>query len=145
MTINNFKIQPEANLCGANLRKTNLREADLRGANFYGANLSGADLSGANLREADLSGANLCGANLCGANLRGADLREAKGIKIFAAGNSNRLSFVYRYKGEVLFQIGCFSGNKEESIDRIRLNYGEDSLYEALIIAYEKDMKDTKR
>ena len=82
MIINGYKIEPKANLYGAdlseaNLRRANLSEANLSGANLSGANLRGADLSGADLRGADLSGADLSGANLsevsfCGATIDGA-------------------------------------------------------------------------
>ena len=92
MLIENYNIEPladlrganliEADLSGADLRGANLIGADLRGANLIGADLSGAnlieaDLRGANLIEADLRGAYLIGANLSGANLRGADLSGA--------------------------------------------------------------------
>ena len=92
MMIKGYKIEPGANLSGANLRGANLRGAnlygadlsgaylygaDLSGANLYDAYLYGADLSGANLYGADLSGAYLYGANLSGANLSGANLRFA--------------------------------------------------------------------
>ena len=75
--INRDKIQPYADLRGADLRCADLNDADLRCANLGGANLGGADLRGAALRGADLRCANLGGANLGGADLRGADLRCA--------------------------------------------------------------------
>jgi len=69
---NGYKIEPGANLSGADLRG-----ADLRGANLSGADLRGANLSGADLRGADLYEASLCGANLYEADLYGAILYEA--------------------------------------------------------------------
>jgi hypothetical protein len=77
-----IKIEPYANLQGANLRDANLqganlRDADLRGANLRGADLQDADLRGADLRDADLRGVNLQGTDLRGANLRDANLRRA--------------------------------------------------------------------
>ena len=99
MKINDYTIEPradlrDANLYGANLEGANLRDANLYGANLYGANLYGANLRGADLRGADLYGANLRGANLYGANLEGANLRGAdleganlegaKGLAVFS-------------------------------------------------------------
>ena len=102
MIVNGHKIEPFADLVGANLwdaylyranlkgadlegadlrwanlKGADLRRANLRGANLYDADLGGADLRRADLRGADLDGANLEGADLRGANLRGADLRGA--------------------------------------------------------------------
>jgi hypothetical protein len=74
MKVNNYAIEPRANLRGANLWGANLRGANLWGANLWEADLREADLRGANLWEADLRGANLWGANLWGADLRGANL-----------------------------------------------------------------------
>jgi hypothetical protein len=82
VTINGYKIEPRAdlqgaNLQGANLQGANLLDANLRYANLQGANLLDANLLDANLRYANLQGANLQGANLQGANLRYANLRCA--------------------------------------------------------------------
>ena len=85
MIINNYKIEPKANL--------------------YEANLYGANLYGANLRKANLYGANLYGANLYGADLYGADLSGAKGIMSFIGEND---LLVYFYcNNEHYFKIGC--------------------------------------
>ena len=65
MVINGYKIEPFANLRGANLRGANLYEADLRGANLYGADLEGANLRRASLRGADLWGAKLPHFQIC--------------------------------------------------------------------------------
>jgi len=46
MIVNNYKIEPNVNLRGANLYEADLRRADLRRAYLYGANLRGADLHG---------------------------------------------------------------------------------------------------
>ena len=79
MEVNGYKIEPGANLAGADFTFW----ADLTGANLTGANLAGANLSfftpliGANLSFADLTGARLFKANLTEANLTGAILRGA--------------------------------------------------------------------
>jgi uncharacterized protein YjbI with pentapeptide repeats len=72
----------KADLRGADLRWCDLREADLRWADLRGCDLRwsdliGADLIGADLREADLLGADLRWADLIGADLREADLLGA--------------------------------------------------------------------
>ena len=79
---NGYKIEPGADLQGADLTRANLKGAWLQGANLQRANLSGANLFGAhltraNLKGADLKGAELTGANLTRANLKGADLKGA--------------------------------------------------------------------
>ena len=66
MIVNGYKIEPGADLQGADLSSANLQKADLRFANLSGANLEWADLRGANLEGANLEGANLEGANLTG-------------------------------------------------------------------------------
>ena len=75
--INGYKIEPMANLYGANLYGADLRDANLYGADLLGANLSCADLLGANLSCADLGCADLGCANLSCANLRDANLLGA--------------------------------------------------------------------
>ncbi len=60
--VNGYKIEPGADLGGANLFKANLTSADLGGVYLSGANLKGADLSGANLQWANLKDARLGGA-----------------------------------------------------------------------------------
>ena len=62
MIVNGYKIEPGANLGGADLSG-----ADLSGANLSCAYLREADLSGAYLRKADLRKATLSGADLGGA------------------------------------------------------------------------------
>jgi len=74
MLINNYNIEPfadlrEADFRGADLRDANLHGADLRGVCFHGANLRGANLCSVDLRGADLSRTNLGGADLRGAEL----------------------------------------------------------------------------
>jgi uncharacterized protein YjbI with pentapeptide repeats len=84
--------------------------ANLRGADLNGANLSGANLRWADLRWADLNGADLNGANLSGANLSGADLRWATGnmqeIKS-AAFDTWSVAWVQSPDGITQLQIGC--------------------------------------
>ena len=72
-----YTIEPEADLSGADLRMANLREVDLRGANLSNANLDSAILRLANLSSANLNGANLNSANLSSANLNGTTLDGA--------------------------------------------------------------------
>jgi len=78
MLVNGYKIEPYANLYGANLSGAKLTDANLSDAKLTGANLSGANLSGAKLTDANLSGANLYGAKLTDANLSDANLSGAK-------------------------------------------------------------------
>ena len=75
--LNDYTIEPGADLSGRNLSGRNLSGRNLSGADLSGADLSGADLSRARLTRADLTRANLRGANLKGANLRGANLKGA--------------------------------------------------------------------
>ena len=76
--VNDYTIEPEANLSGVNFTGANLEEA-----NFTRANLRGADFDNANLFKANLSGAIFDGgtefieANLEEANLSGTDFSEA--------------------------------------------------------------------
>ena len=95
----------------------------------------GADLSGADLRGADLRGADLSGADLSGAYLRGAE-----NIKSFQCGEYNRVSYAVKHENETMFKIGCFWGNTEEAIAKVKEKYGEDSDYEKLIRIYDEMM-----
>ena len=56
MKINGYKIEPNADLSGADLTGSNLYRANLSGAYLTGADLRRADLRGAVLRRADLTG-----------------------------------------------------------------------------------------
>ena len=107
---------------------------DLRGANLINADLSGADLSGANLRDANLSGADLSGADLSG----------AINIKSFQCGECNRISFAIKWESEVMFKIGCFWGNTEKAILKVKEKYGENSYYEKLIKLYTEMLEEGK-
>ena len=129
-------IKQDADLEGADLRGANLEGAYLRGADLEGANLEGAYLRGADLRGAYLRGADLEGANLEGADLYGADLRGANNIKSFQCGQYNRASYCVKHKNTVMFKIGCFWGNTEEAINKVREKYGTNSYYEKLINLY---------
>ena len=102
----------------------------------------GADLSGAYLGGADLRGADLRGAYLSGADLRGADLRGAKNIKSFQCGECNRISFAIKWESEVMFKIGCFWGNTEKAILKVKEKYGENSYYEKLIKLYTEMLEE---
>ena len=104
----------------------------------------GADLSSAYLRGAYLRGAYLSGADLSGADLRGADLRGAKNIKAFQCGECNRISFAIKWESEVMFKIGCFWGNTEKAILKVKEKYGENSYYEKLIKLYTEMLEEGK-
>ena len=142
----------DADLEGADLEDANLRGAYLKGANLSGAYLRGANLSGAYLRGANLRGVNLSGAYLVGANLRGVnlsgaylvgvDLRCAKYIKSFQCGEYNRVSYAIKWENEIMFKIGCFWGNTEIAILKVKEKYGDNSDYEKLIKLYTKILKE---
>ena len=66
MEVNGYKIEPKANLVGANLEEMILIRANLSEANFSQANLSGVILAYANLECANLTESNFEGANLIG-------------------------------------------------------------------------------
>ena len=119
-------------------------EGTLLDALKEGADLRGADLSGADLIGADLRGANLNGAYLRGADLSGADLRGAKNIKAFQCGECNRISFAIKWESEVMFKIGCFWGNTEKAILKVKEKYGENSYYEKLIKLYTEMLEEGK-
>ena len=133
-----------ADLSGADLSGAYLSGAYLSGAYLRGADLSGADLSGADLSGAYLRGADLSGADLSGAYLRGADLSGAKNTKAFQCGECNRISFAIKWESEVMFKIGCFWGNTETAILKVRKKYGENSYYEKLIKLYTEMLEEGK-
>ena len=99
-------------------------------------------LVGANLEGANLSGANLSGANLSGANLIDANLEGAKYIKSFQCGDYNRVSYAIKWENEIMFKIGCFWGNTEIAILKVKEKYGDNSDYEKLIKLYTKILKE---
>ena len=82
----------------------------------------------------------IANAIMLGANLSGADLRGAENIKSFQCGEYNRVSYAIKYKNETMFKIGCFWGNTEEAIAKVKEKYGEDSDYEKLIRIYDEMM-----
>lgn len=133
-----------ANLGGADLRCADLSGANLRGAYLGGANLEGANLGGADLRGAYLGDAYLSGANLEGAYLGGAYLGGAKFIKSFQCGEYNRISYAIKWGNEIMFKIGCFWGNTETAILKVKEKYGDNSDYEKLIKLYTKILKEEK-
>jgi hypothetical protein len=107
-----MKIEPYANLEGADLYNADLSGADLYNADLSGADLSGADLSGAYLYGADLSGANLYGANLYGsnprfANLRGANLKGAKNFISVGPTSDGYIFYGVKHKDCVMIKAGC--------------------------------------
>ncbi len=133
-----------ANLSGAYLRGADLRGADLRGADLRGANLSGVDLRGVDLSGVDLRGVDLRGAYLSGVDLSDADLSGAKNIKAFQCGECNRISFAIKWESEVMFKIGCFWGNTEKAILKVKEKYGENSYYENFIKLYTEMLEEGK-
>ena len=133
-----------ADLRGADLSGADLRGADLSGVDLRGVDLRGVDLSGADLSGADLRGVDLSGADLSGAYLIGADLSGAKNIKAFQCGEYNRISFAIKWESEVMFKIGCFWGNTEKAILKVKEKYGENSYYEKLIKLYTEMLEEGK-
>ena len=89
-------------------------------------------------------GADLRGAYLRGADLRGAYLSGAKNIKAFQCGEYNRISFAIKWESEVMFKIGCFWGNTEKAILKVKEKYGENSYYEKLIKLYTEMLEEGK-
>lgn len=125
------------------LRET-LIDALKEGADLRGANLSDAYLSDAYLRGANLNGVDLNGVDLRGAYLNGAYLNGAKNIKSFQCGECNRISFAIKWESEVMFKIGCFWGNTEKAILKVKEKYGENSYYEKLIKLYTEMLEEGK-
>lgn len=118
---------------GADLYYADLYCADLSGADLSGANLHGANLHYADLYCADLRGANLRGANLHGANLRGANLHGANFVcALYGVGLEKRMAYSYYFKNEIQFQVGCFNGNYNEVISRIKYKYDTDGFIKYL-------------
>ncbi|MCK4974811.1 MAG: pentapeptide repeat-containing protein, partial [Sulfurimonas sp.] len=75
--INGYKIEPKANLKGANLQDAELTNAQLQRANLSDANLTNAQLQVADLSYADLRGANLKDADISYTKFIGAKLGGA--------------------------------------------------------------------
>lgn len=123
--------------------KETLRET-LIDALKEGVYLNGAYLRDANLSGVDLRGAYLRGANLSGVDLSGADLSGAKDIKSFQCGECNRISFAIKWESGVMFKIGCFWGNTEKAILKVKEKYGENSYYEKLITLYTEMLEGGK-
>ena len=74
---------------------------------------------GANLRSANLRGANLCDANLD---------KKLKYISISPIGSRGaQLWTMQNESGEIIYNTGCFSGNKKAFIDKINTTYGNNS------------------
>jgi len=114
-----------ADLSGANLQGVNLESANLKGANLSRANLRGANLSRANLWCADLRGANLSGADLWGADYI---------LQWQAPQGARRTCYSVNHADCVMHKLGCFWGNTEQAVEAIRDKYGNDSMYEQLLV-----------
>ena len=108
--INGYKIEPKANLEGADLRS-----ADLRGANLMGANLMGANLYGANLRSADLTSADLRSANLTSADLGSANLEGAMLPNFQIVPEVGQFNCFKKVSGDVTLELLVPSGAKRTS------------------------------
>jgi hypothetical protein len=136
-----------ADLRGAYLTGADLTGAYLRGAGLRGADLAGADLRGANLEDADLRGASLIDANLIDANLidaylAGADLRGAKSILQWQAPQGQkRICYSVKHADRVMHKLGCFWGDTDKSIKAIREKYGDNSMYEQLLVLNAKALE----
>ena len=96
------------------------------------------------LLDALKEGVDLRGVDLRGAYLIGADLSGAKNIKAFQCGECNRISFAIKWESEVMFKIGCFWGNTEKAILKVKEKYGENSYYEKLIKLYTEMLEEGK-
>lgn len=122
MEIRGYKIEPNADLSGADLSDQNLHKADLSGANLYGANLEGANLYNADLSGAILSGADLGYADLRYAILSGADLgcadersrglsvgawKRARGLIKVGLTSDDYEVFTVSYGDHVKIKAGC--------------------------------------
>ena len=124
-----------ADLEGADLEGADLSRANLRRANLRYAYLEGADLRGADLWGADLESANLQSANLRYAYLRGADLRGADYILQWQSPQGfQRTCYSVKHDKCVMHKLGCFWGNTEQAVEAIREKYGNDSMYEELLV-----------
>ena len=147
-----------ANLSGANLSRTDLSGANLQCADLQSADLWDADLRGANLRGADLSRANLQCADLQSADLWDADLRatDLKSANLWGAGLSGanyisqwqspqgfrRTCYSVKHDDCVMHKLGCFWGTTEQATVAIREKYGDDSIYEQLLVLNAKALTD---
>jgi len=153
--VNGYKIEPYANLEGADLRGADLEGAILYGADLFGANLEGAYLRGAILYGADLFGANLEGADLVGAylvgaNLKGADLRDAdlegadlRGTGIHRVGKrSDGFEFyMWNNNGVPWVKAGCRYFSLEEGIEHWTETRGGTPLFDETVELLEKGKK----
>ena len=109
-----FEYEKENNTIKDTLLEAIKNGANLRGADLYGANLYGADLRGADLRSANLRGADLYGAN---EDVVGV-IKEWTSIDNIGSRKSRTL-FLKTGKG-VFVQCGCFFGNLEEFIAKVK-------------------------
>jgi uncharacterized protein YjbI with pentapeptide repeats len=128
-----YNIEPNVNLRGADLSGADLSGADLSNANLWLANLSGADLLGA-----DLSGADLSNADLSGADLSNANLWRAIGISIFqvsgASGRGNLPLYAVEHNDRLMIKTGCFWGTLQEFKDAVIGKHGVNSRYMKVVV-----------
>lgn len=76
--VNGYKLEPYADLSGANLRNQDLQGANLAYANLQGADLRNSNLTFANAWNADFRGADLRGTNFTKTMLRRSNFEGAK-------------------------------------------------------------------
>jgi hypothetical protein len=128
-----------ADLRGVDLSGADLSDTDLRNANLRGMNLEHANLKNANLRGADLRFSSLHGADLSGANLYHSGLEDVQGIIQWQSPiGIKRICYSVKHDSCVMHKIGCFWGDTNEAVTAIRQKYGNDSMYEQLLLLNTK-------
>ena len=125
--VNGYKIEPLANLWGADLYGADLEIANLRGANLrcaylYCTVLYGADLKDVNLRDA---------------NLRGADL-EGTGIHRVGERSDGYEFYMWNNKGVPWVKAGCRYFSLEEGIEHWTETRGGTPLFDETMKLLEK-------
>ena len=132
-----------ANLTGIDLKNSDLRNVNLKNANLYRANLSGCDLERTDLKGANLNFVNLKNANLENASLYCAELRNAKGIIHWQSPlGIKRTCYSVKHDDCVMHKLGCFWGDTDEAVTAIREKYGDDSMYEQLLLLNAKALEE---
>jgi hypothetical protein len=122
--------------------QADLEGADLRGANLRGMSLERANLKDTNLRGADLRFASLHGADLEGANLYHAGLEDVKGLITWQSPvGIKRMCYSVKHDACIMHKLGCFWGDTDEAIEAIREKYGDNSMYEQLLLLNDKALE----
>lgn len=113
----------EAAMEEATLWRAVMIDANFAGANLNGANLGGAYLLGANFKGADITGVNLSGAVFYPLTFKGARIGEKTVIRCMKCGPiGSRDDELVAFKTDqgVIFQTGCFSGDKEDCLAAVQ-------------------------